>query len=395
MNLKKRVKERKSKHNEIKFINCKAYILAIGILLFFLLAFNIMYRVSTVFATGYSQNVYPYWVRSLGYLCSAAPFSVFELLIVIAICLLLFCIVKLIVLLCKYHKKAVRFRFWYYLKKYMLNLVCIVLVCLLVYSLTCGVNYYRIPFSVSANIKTKEHSTKDLKSLCRLLVEDANKYSEEIPLDEDGFFTIDNINLADTAAIAMEELSLKYPCLSDYYPDAKPIFFSKIMSYMNICGIYSPFTIEANYNNDITDTEIPFTICHELSHLSGFMREDEANFIAYLGCMESDAIEFRYSGTLLALIYVSNQVYENCEWEEYDEIMSDLSIQASKDLDRQNLYWMEYEEKLQEFTIADKTIADISSDVNNVYLQTNGQADGVQSYDRVTDLLLTYYEDEL
>ena len=43
---------------------------------------------------------------------------------------------------------------------------------------------------------------------------------------------------------------------------------------------------------------IPHTICHELSHLKGFMREDEANFIGYLACIGSDSPDFRYSGYL-------------------------------------------------------------------------------------------------
>lgn len=43
-----------------------------------------------------------------------------------------------------------------------------------------------------------------------------------------------------------------------------------------LCGVYSPFTVEANYNGDMPDYNVPHTLCHELSHLKGFMREDEA-----------------------------------------------------------------------------------------------------------------------
>ena len=387
--------EKKSDKKEIKFINYKAYIITIASLGIFLLAINLMYRNSIVFATEYSNNVYPYIVKVLGVIFSIVPFSVFELLIVLAITALLFFIGKLIYLLIKYHSKQTRFYFLYHLKKYLLNLVCIVLVCLCVYSLTCGINYYRIPFSSSANFKLKAHSKEDLKSLCTILVNDANEYSKLINKDENNIFSLDGMNTTTIAAVAMEELSVKYPCLSDYYPKAKPILFSPVMSYQNICGIYSPFTIEANYNNEMTDLEKPFTICHELSHLSGFMREDEANFIAYLGCMESDKAEFKYSGTVMALIYVGNQVYSNCGSKEYYEIMGNLDDQILRDLNHQSEFWREYEEKRQKFTIADKTIADISSDINNSYLQSNGQTDGVKSYDRVTDLLLAYYEDEL
>ncbi len=387
--------KKKSDKKELKFINYKAYIITIASLAVFLLAINLMYRNSTVFATEYSNNVYPYIVKVLGFVFSIVPFSVFELLIIVAIGGLLFFLGKLIYLLIKYHTKSTRFYFLYHFKKYLLNLICIVLVCLCVYSLTCGINYYRIPFSTCANFKLKTHSKEELKALCSILVEDANKYSQLIATDDDHIFSLDDVDTRTTAAVAMENLSVKYPCLSDYYPKAKPILFSPVMSYQNICGIYSPFTIEANYNNEMTDLEKPFTICHELSHLSGFMREDEANFIAYLGCMESDNVEFKYSGTVMALIYVSNQVYSNCGSKEYNEIMGKLDKQILRDLNHQSNFWREYEEKRQKFTIADKTVADISSDINNSYLQSNGQTDGVKSYDRVTDLLLAYYENDL
>ena len=38
---------------------------------------------------------------------------------------------------------------------------------------------------------------------------------------------------------------------------------------------------------------IPHTICHELSHLKGYMREDEANFIGYLPV--SDPMQRRFN----------------------------------------------------------------------------------------------------
>ncbi len=68
--------------------------------------------------------------------------------------------------------------------------------------------------------------------------------------------------------------------------------------------------MEANYNGHMPEMDIPSTVCHELSHLKGFMREDEANFIAYLACRQSDSAAFRYSGALLAYIYSGNALYK-------------------------------------------------------------------------------------
>ena len=73
----------------------------------------------------------------------------------------------------------------------------------------------------------------------------------------------------------MIRLGQSYPQLDGYYPYPKPLINSRLLSVQQLCGIYSPFTIEANYNREMPYYNIPHTICHELSHLKGFMREDE------------------------------------------------------------------------------------------------------------------------
>lgn len=66
------------------------------------------------------------------------------------------------------------------------------------------------------------------------------------------------------------------PPLPAGYGQPKPVMASRLMSYGNITGIYIPFTCEANVNIDVPDYSIPATMCHELTHLRGYMREEEA-----------------------------------------------------------------------------------------------------------------------
>ena len=61
----------------------------------------------------------------------------------------------------------------------------------------------------------------------------------------------------------------------------KAVFFDQAMSYSRITGIYFFMTFEPNINTDTPHYSIPYTICHEMAHACGFMREDEANYIAY------------------------------------------------------------------------------------------------------------------
>ena len=128
----------------------------------------------------------------------------------------------------------------------------------------------------------------------------------------------------------------------------------------------------------MTDYNIPATACHELSHLKGFAREDEANFIAYLACTASDNPEFNYSGAMLAYIHANNALYGAGEVELYREIRDSLCDTAKRDLIANSAFWDQYEGK----------VAEVSTQVNNSYLQLNNQSDGVKSYGRVVDLLL-------
>lgn len=64
-------------------------------------------------------------------------------------------------------------------------------------------------------------------------------------------------HVQEEAAAAMEALGEQYPSLEGSYPRPKELIFSSLLSWQNLTGVYSPFTVEANYNGDITDYNIP------------------------------------------------------------------------------------------------------------------------------------------
>ena len=182
----------------------------------------------------------------------------------------------------------------------------------------------------------------------------------------------------------MIRLGQSYPQLDGYYPYPKPLINSRLLSVQQLCGIYSPFTIEANYNREMPYYNIPHTICHELSHLKGFMREDEANFIGYLACIGSDSPDFRYSGYLTGWVYAGNALAK-ADPESYYDLYTKLSPQAARDLDWNNQFWERF----------DGPVADASTQMNDRYLKAHSQEDGVRSYGRMVDLMLAYYKEQL
>ena len=62
--------------------------------------------------------------------------------------------------------------------------------------------------------------------------------------------------------------------------------------------------------------------------------------------------------------------------EAFTALMAQASDGVKRDLGAYNAYWQQFEGRVQE----------ISSSVNNAYLQSNLQEDGVKSYGRVVDL---------
>ena len=130
----------------------------------------------------------------------------------------------------------------------------------------------------------------------------------------------------------------------------------------------------------MTAYNIPFTVCHELSHLRGFMEEKEANFIAFLACIGSERTDFQYSGYLSGWVYCMNALYRT-DPERWAEVRSRLSETVQPDLDANSAFWDRYEGPVRE----------TAERINDTYLKVNGQADGVESYDRMVDLIVAYF----
>ena len=185
--------------------------------------------------------------------------------------------------------------------------------------------------------------------------------------------------LGKEARQAMERLGETFADLSGSYPYPKPFLISRLLTVQQVTGIYLPVFIEANYNREIPNYNLPFTACHELAHLRGIMREDEDNFIGYLACINSDDIYFRYSGYMNAWVYAGNELYKS-DKELYRELYATLCEEARNDLKYNNSFWDKYETKT----------AEAHEKLNDTYLKLQGQSGGIRTYDYMVKLMLEY-----
>lgn len=330
----------------------------------------------------YAIHVYKWLSQGIAMVTNVFPFSLAELCILVLPILFLFLLIRFFIHIIRDRENRVE-RFW----KGILNLICVISAALFLFVILAGINYYRYPFSHYSNLEVRDSSVQELYALTKSLAMDANQLREMTEAtDENGVFQLSMgmYELAEQAAEAMAALSKEYPVLGGNYGTPKPVLSSSLMSYTEITGIFIPYTMEANVNVAIPDYSIPSTMLHELAHLRGFMREDEANFIAYLAGMKSDHPEIQYSSTMLALITSGNALYDE-DASLYFEIRDQYSEEVINDIRANARYWQQYE---------DTVISTMSNRMNDTYLKVNAQSDGVKSYGRMVDLLLAkYWED--
>lgn len=334
---------------------------------------NLAARASEEFAEWYVITIYPVFVWVLGHIFSLFPFSVMEFAgYTITAAVLVLAAVGI------WKMAAGRAGFPNLFWKGLSWFIWIAIFILTLENFLCGVNYHRYEFSKVAGFSANPSTKEALLTLCEFLTEEINKDEPFLETNQDGTAKKPD-HVGQEATALMRRLGETYPCLSGYYPQPKALWRSELLSMQNLEGLFCSFTIEANYNDEIPEYKQAVVICHELSHLKGFMREDEANFIAYLACRQSENPLFRYSGNMQAYVYATNALYK-IDPKACREIRDRLCDQARYDLDNYNAYWKKYH----------SVVSEVSDKVNDIYLKVNSQADGVKSYGRVVDLLINY-----
>ena len=160
----------------------------------------------------------------------------------------------------------------------------------------------------------------------------------------------------------------------------KQVALSTPMTYTHISGVYTFFTGEANVNVNYPDYVVAFSAAHEMAHQRGISREDEANFVAFLVCLEAQEPFLRYSGYLNLCEYLMSALY-SASPALYRSVMATLDARAWGDLSAYSAFMKKY---------ADNPAASVSNAINNAYLTSQGTP-GIRSYNLVVDLAVSYY----
>lgn len=353
-----------------------------------ILFLNIISWICPTFCDLYTRYVTPIWVNAYGRFMGFFPFSVGEWLFIFAVLYVMtFVVICIIWIFLRKKTKYTRFA-----KKYICVFGWMVSVVCLIMTLNCTILYHCSPISVNGN-SNKEYKTEDLEVVRNYVVEQCNYYSELVERDEEGNVIYDG-DIMKEAKHALKSLSNDYPKLKGYYPDVKPFKFSNLFSQAYTAGYYFPFSLEANYNSNMYICNLPETFCHELAHLHGYIYEDEANFLAFRACIESEDVFFIYSGYLSVLNYIENEYWSRVNW---DEALAKKPPFVNEKVKKDNVFltadaWKKVEENA---VIPTETVSNLSDNLMEESLKLNGVKDGMKSYRRVVALLLQYYDGKL
>lgn len=251
-----------------------------------------------------------------------------------------------------------------------------------IYQLFWGMLYFQAPLSD----KLPEHDmTVDrTKALALKYLKKCRETRTLVEEDENGIFTFKNIHSVKSEILKRQNsLPKPFNIKSATEIDAfKPSLYRGVISYSGILGYYNPFTSEAQYNNELPRTYIPFTLAHESAHQLGFAREQEANFIGYLIGRESENTAVRYSTEYSVLKALLNSLAE--EHKAFVEhVLSQYSEGMKRDWQAERNFVKKHQGPLDVFF----------GITNDLFLKSN-QQEGSVTYSYFVDLLLRYENPE-
>ena len=364
---------------------------------------NVLAWQSNAFCDAYIKYVFPIWVNTYGRLTGLVPFSVGEILLLLAVIAIALWVILLLgqgmlwlINACGAKKITATKGGKAYGKVvsvYSVGALWIILVVCFIMTLNCFILYHASTFSRRYYGETKDgYTLEELIIVRNHVVEQCNRLALEMERDAEGNILYAG-DIGQEAILAMQNLGKTYDQLDGYYPRPKPLAASDFFSQQYIGGYYFPFSMEANYNDVMYIMNYPATICHELAHLRGYIYEDEANMIGYLACIKSGNPFFEYSGYLSVLYYLDNDFW--------DAIGHDVNAYYAQPIilpqvDEDNIFLKQEDwDRIEEEAVIDtETVDEVSDAFTETVLVVNGVEDGIKSYSRVVELLLLYYEHE-
>lgn len=353
---------------------CPTWAIVAYVGFFFAIIVHIASKNSVAFSDFYNRYVGSVLRAILAYITNIFPFSIAETIII--------CLPVLMILLILGGIRATK-KGNVASSRYISGLFACVT---LFYTLFFGgfaVGYSGSTLESKLGLDRREVTAAELLQTAAILLEQTNKLANEVDFKyaSSSVMPYDYSEMNKKLNEAYKKVCEKYTFIAPMYSNVKTVMLSEPMTYTHISGVYTYYTGEANINVNFPDYTLPYTAAHELSHQRGIAREDEANFMAFLVCLESDDVYIRYSGYMNLFEYVVNALY-SANKNMYYTLMNNADNRIRYEMIAYNELFDKYKESVA---------SEVSGAVNDNYLKAQGQTDGTKSYGRVVDLAVAYY----
>ena len=329
---------------------------------------------------GFADHITTPLKGALGRLCALTSLSVMELLYVLAGAAALVYVVGSVIAVVKARGRRGQRAYG--------ALLLAADVCLTVYALFCllwGVNYWTDSFQDRAGITAQPVTETELEAVTRYFAEQLTAAADSVPRDENGLYAVPKVQILEESTAVYGGVTELYPFLRFRDTGVKAVRCSRLMSIMGFTGVYFSCIGESNVNVDSPACLLPSTIAHELAHQRGIAWEQECNFLGVLASVASGLPDYAYSGWLLGFIHLGNALYDT-DPAAYWAIRDTLPETVEADLRDNNAYWDQFR---------DNIVEKVSDTVYDAALKSYGDANGMQSYSMVVELLVAYYKDRI
>ena len=251
-----------------------------------------------------------------------------------------------------------------------------------------GLNYHAGPLSADIRLNVTEYTLQELEDATAYYRDRANELADLVDRDSSGNVLYSDFEvLAQQAGDGFSVLTYdySYSVFAGSRLPVKKLGWSNMYTSMGITGVTMGMTGEAAVNPETPAVALPFTMCHEMSHRMCIAIERDANFGAFLACQANSDKQFQYSAYFMAYRYCYDALYDQGSAEATTaaaRLDAGVNENFRRDLDAYDQFFRDNVKK-QSSKMANR--------INDTYLKTSGDEEGIASYDQVADLLVSWH----
>ena len=253
-----------------------------------------------------------------------------------------------------------------------------------------ALNHYAPPLATAIGLDVGASSVDELEDATRLYLTRAAELAPSVPREEDGTLSQqDFFELARIAGASYAPLAERHDVFRGSQAPVKALLlWGEPLLYSGHTGIFWAPTGESGVPLNCSRVDMGFIMCHEAAHRLGLASEQEANFAAFLACEASDDARLAYSGHYHAFAYCFNALYA-ADADRAVALVNELAEDETLNLGVY-LVFVDRAANREHYASYEGSFKKVGTAVNDGYLRSFGEAEGVRSYGLVVDYFIAW-----